>query len=235
MTTATIEHRRGKLALTLQEAFTAAVRLRTNRQIAADAESFRAQVKRLVRDADHEARQAGYSGETVKLAVYAFIVFLDECVLNSPQPMFSDWPRKPLQEEVFGGHTGGEIFFQNLSRLLAGQDSEDLADLLEVYQLCLLLGFRGRYSSTDTSHLQGNIQSVSDRIQRIRGADGPFSPAWAPPGDELMPVVRDPWVRRLGYAAAGVLTFAILLWVFYRLSLGSGIGQLEALALQLVP
>ncbi|MGH7505688.1 MAG: DotU family type IV/VI secretion system protein, partial [Longimicrobiales bacterium] len=78
--------RRGELALALQEAFTVAVRLRTNRQVAANADAFRAHVKQLLGAADRQARGAGYDADLVRLAVYAYIAFLDESVLNSSQP-----------------------------------------------------------------------------------------------------------------------------------------------------
>ncbi|UCC71392.1 MAG: DotU family type IV/VI secretion system protein [Gemmatimonadota bacterium] len=229
MTTATIEHRQGKLALALQEAFTAAVRLRSNRQVGSDAASFRTQIKHLLGQADQEARRAGYDGETAKLAVYAYIVFLDESVLNSQQTMFADWPNKPLQEEVFGGHTGGEVFFQYLNDLLGRQDSQDLADLLEVYLLCLLLGYEGRYSVAGKGELAGLTEAVSDKIQRIRGGYGELSPSWAPPADEVVPGFRDPWIRRLGFIGAGLLTIAIVLYVIYDFALRSGINNLQAL------
>ena len=83
------------------------MRLRANRQTAADADSFRAHLKQLLATADDQARRSGYDQGTVKRAIYAVTVFLDESVLNSSQPMFADWPRKPLQEEIFGGHMGG--------------------------------------------------------------------------------------------------------------------------------
>ena len=86
--------RRGRLALALQEALTAGARLRANRQVAADADSFRNQVKHLLGRADQEARQAGYDPADVKLAIYGYIAFLDESVLNSGQPMFAGWPRR---------------------------------------------------------------------------------------------------------------------------------------------
>ena len=63
------------------------------------------------------------------------VAFLDESVLNSRNPIFADWLRKPLQEELFGTHIAGEVFFQNLQQLLGRSDSPDLADLLEIYHL----------------------------------------------------------------------------------------------------
>ena len=56
--------------------------------------------------------------------------------------MFADWPRQPLQEERYGHHIAGEIFFQNLQKLLTRTDSQELADLLEMYQLAPAAGIR---------------------------------------------------------------------------------------------
>lgn len=232
--TAAAEHaRRGQLALALQEPFTVAIRLRANRQVAADADSFRAHIKQLLGAADREARRLGYDGEYVRLAVYAYIAFLDESVLNSEQPMFAAWPRQPLQEEIFGEHMAGENFFRYLDDLLARQDSEDLADLLEVYQLCMLLGFRGRYGAGDAGGVQVLIAAVQSKIQRIRGGRTPFSPAWVPPQNEVVTLARDPWVPRLGIAAAATFAVALVLFVLFKLLLGSGAADIEALAARL--
>jgi len=243
MTTTTIENppqtaasayaRRGQLALAFQEPFTVAIRLRANRQVAADAESFRAHIKQLLGAADREARRLGYPGDFVRLAVYAYIAFLDESVLNSSQPMFADWPRQPLQEEIFGEHMAGENFFRYLDDLLARQDSEDLADLLEVYQLCMLLGFRGRYGAGDPSGVQVLIAAVQSKIQRIRGGRTPFSPAWALPQNEVVTLARDPWVPRLGIVAAATFAVALVLFVLFTLLLGSSAADIEALAARL--
>lgn len=227
--------RRGSLALLLQEALTAIERLRANRQVAADGESFRAHLKHLLGAADEEARRAGYANGDIKRAIYAVTVFADESVLNSSQPMFADWPKKPLQEELFGGHMGGELFFKNLQELLTRQDAEDLADLLEVHQLCLLLGFKGRYSMTDGGELRGLIHALGQKIDRIRGGVPPLSPAWSLPANEQIPVSVDPWLSRLGFAAVAALGFALVLLLVFALVLGSGLSDLHTLAAKLNP
>src|SRR5215813_11594472 len=91
---------RENLALIFQEVLTAIVRLRSNRQELSDAESFRYYMREAIRTAVQEARnQAGYSAEDIKMATLALVGFLDESVLNTHDPMFAAWPRKPLQEE----------------------------------------------------------------------------------------------------------------------------------------
>lgn len=223
--------RRGQLALALQETLTATVRLRANRQVAADAESFRMQVKRVLSAAEQEARRIGYSGDDVRYALYAVVAFLDESVLNSSQPMFADWSRKPLQDEVFGGgHVGGEIFFQNLRQLLGRQDSEDLADVLEVHLLCMQLGFHGRYSAGESGELQMLMSRTAEKIARVRGGFTEISPSWAPPEEEIAVQSRDPWMRRIAYTGAAVLGVACVLFIAYYFALQSGLSDLQAVA-----
>jgi type VI secretion system protein ImpK len=223
--------RRGELALALQEAFTVAVRLRAGRQVAADAVSFRAHVKQVLAAADQRARAMGYDGDTVRAAVYAYIALLDESVLNSANPIFADWSRQPLQEEVFGEHMAGENFFRALQELLARQDAEALADLLEVYQLCLLIGFHGRYGS-DTGALHALNASIATKIGRIRGgAPNPaeLAPDWRPPAAEQLKRGTDRIAKRLTMVTAVALGVTVVLFLLYLLLLRSQVGALRSL------
>jgi type VI secretion system protein ImpK len=229
---ATDRPRRGLLALSLQEPFTTIARLRANRQVAADADSFRARIKQVLAAAEQEARQAGYGSDDARLALFAVIAFLDETVLNSRQPMFADWPRRPLQEEVFGVHMAGELFFQYLQQLLGRADSEDLADVLEVYELCLLLGFKGRYSASRGAELQVLSSQVSQKIERVHGGPGELSPHWRPSTTEIGQP-RDPWVPRLVTAAISAAALALVLYIGFAISLHSGKSDLVGVTTQL--
>jgi type VI secretion system protein ImpK len=215
-------HRAGHLALIVQELLTAIVRLRANRQGPTDAESFRTHLKQLIARADQDARQAGYSQGDVRYALYAVVAFVDESILNSAQPMFRDWPRRPLQDELFGGHVGGEAFFQYLQQLMTRDPSPDLADVLEVYLLCLLLGFQGRYSATNRDELGLWTSRLRDLLTRMRGGTPPMAPDWAIPSGEVVTQTRDPWLRRLLFAGAGTLGIALVLYLIYFIVLRSG-------------
>lgn len=213
--------RRGQLALALQEVLTATVRLRVGRQVAADADAFRAHVKQLLATAERDGRRLGYSSDDVALALYAVVAFLDESVLNSSQPMFASWPNRPLQEEIFGGHMGGEIFFQHLRQLLTRPESEDLADLLEVFLLCLLLGFKGRYSASEPAELRAVGAAADDKIRRVRGGFGELTPGWEPPQGATVARSRDPWLSWLAGGAAAMLLLACGLFLLFRSSLAA--------------
>ncbi|HKS96258.1 MAG TPA: DotU family type IV/VI secretion system protein [Terriglobia bacterium] len=222
--------RADNLALAFQELFTVIVRLRSNRQAVADAEAFRNAMRGALKRAEQDALTHGYNSDDVRLAAFALVAFLDESVLNSRKPVFDDWARRPLQEELYGGHMAGEVFFQTLDRLLARRDSRELADLLEVYELCLLLGFKGRYSISGPEALRGIRDAVAEKIGRIRGPLGRLSPSWAP--DPVAPRYTDPWIRRLLFAAAGCLVLAVVLFVGFKFSLSSGISELRQMSMQ---
>lgn len=220
---------RGLLALTLEEVLTVVARVRADRQVAEDGAAFRSHVKRLLGRADHEARGLGYADESVRLALYAVVAFLDESVLNSPRPMFQDWHGQPLQDEVFGDHRGGETFYHYLDDLLKRSDSHELADLLEVFQLCLLLGFRGRYGDGAEGERTRRVRAIQEKVHRTRGGLGPMAPSAALPVGEKPPAHRDPWVRRMGIAALGGLVAAILALALFRLGLRPGLADVREL------
>ena len=135
-----------------------------------------------------QAKALGYSSEINQLAFFAVVSLLDESVLKLQSPAFADWAQRPMQEEMFGHNRAGEVFFDNLRTLLARQDSQETADCLEVYCLCMLLGFKGKYalapSITTFVSGQGNggawgqrpggeiqalIRQAREKIDRIRG------------------------------------------------------------------
>jgi type VI secretion system protein ImpK len=219
------------LAFAFQELLTAGERLRSNRQQVQDAVSFRTQLWAGVRMAEDDARRHGYSSEDVELAVFAVVAFLDATILNLNSPVFADWARQPMQEERYGHHVAGEIFFQNLQKLTARSDSQELADLLEVYHLCLLLGFEGRYSLGGRGELRAIFPQAGERLQRIRRTGAEFALEAGLPGNEAVRGASgDPWVKRLGIAAAVCgLLLAIAFLGFYFL-LSSGIDNLRPLA-----
>jgi type VI secretion system protein ImpK len=222
--------RHENLALVFQEILVGSERLRSGRLSVSDPAAFRKQIIEALKVADQQARSQGYAAEDIKLAIFAVVAFVDESVLNLRLPVFADWPRRPMQEELFGHHVAGEIFFQNLQELLGKNESQDLADLLEVYLLCLLLGFAGRYSLGDRSALRTITDATAAKIRRIRGSAGPLSPAWELPMETLRVPGADPLVKKIAIAAAACLVLVVILFITYKTILGSGVSSLSSLA-----
>ncbi len=228
----TAERRRENLALVFQEVLTAIIRLRSNRQVVTDPELFRGQMREALNAADQEGRKRAYSQEQTRMAVFAVVAFLDESIMNLQQPVFAQWPRKPMQEEMFGVHVAGEIFFTTVQRLLGQQDAHDVADVLEIYLLCLLLGFRGRYGMGGPTELRGVIDAMVQKLRRIRGYTPDLSPAWAIPPGGVRVTVSDPWVKRLMWTAVGCFALLLVLFGVFQVSLSSGASDLRAIPTQ---
>jgi type VI secretion system protein ImpK len=221
--------RKENLAFCFQEVLTAIVRTRANSQSISDPAAFRQQIRGALKAAEQDAGQRGYLNEDIRLCTFAVVAFLDESILNSQNPAFVDWPRQPLQEELFGVFVAGEIFFRNLERLLTRPDSHVLADILEVHLLCLQLGFRGKFSLSGSAELRSTSEQIKEKLRRIRGYSEEIVPGWAPP-PEAPRVAADPWQKRLIFGAAGVCGLAVILFIVYKLVLGSGVSSAESAA-----
>jgi type VI secretion system protein ImpK len=223
--------RKASLASAFQEVLTAIVRVRFRLQHVQDALSFRTQIRQSLQLTMQQARTLGYSSESIQMAVFAAVAFLDESVLNLQDPVFADWARRPLQEELFGGHLAGETFFRNLRAYLAQQDSTEVADVLELHCLCLLMGYRGRYALSDSGELYAMLRQARERINRIRGE------ARLPRSGPVPAVATrsgiDRWSRRLAWTACILAALAIIAFSGYSIGLGSGASFLESSSLNL--
>jgi type VI secretion system protein ImpK len=225
--------RKENLALIYQEVLTVITRLRLSRQAVMDAEAFRSSMKAALTAAQDDATRKGYTPEGARLATFAVVAFLDESVENANDPTFADWSRLPLQEEMFGDPTSGEIFFQCIDRLLARTDSPEDADVLEVFALCLLLGYEGRYSTSGREGVRPIVTKIADKVQRIRGPRR-LAPDWAPAQDAVLQPPGDPWVRALILGTVGALFLAVLFFVGFKVALLSGASGLHSIG-QLIP
>ena len=100
---------------------------------------------------------------------YIMAIFLDEYVLHSSWEGRLGWMGRSLQLELFGEHIGGEVFFNQLSQLRQNPHAE--IDLLEIYYLCLHLGFQGKYRLTHPETLINIKTSLQHQINTIRQED----------------------------------------------------------------
>lgn len=218
------------LALIFQELLTVGERLRTGRQQVGDSASFRQQLWTAIEGSIEEGRRRGYVGEDVELAAFATIAFLDESILNLRSPVFADWPKQPMQEQRYGHHIAGEIFFKNLMNLMGRNDSHDTADILEIYYLCLLLGFAGKYSLGGRGELYAIQQQTGEKIQRIRKLTSQLSPYWALPQGDVIRKGSDPWVKFLLWGSVACVVLTGVAFAAYKWLLASGVMTMSGLA-----
>jgi type VI secretion system protein ImpK len=202
------------LALFYQGLLTGIVRLQAHRQHIQDAESFRRRTISALKEVERDAITAGYDGSDIRDTHFAVVAFLDAVVLNSNDGVSAEWRRRILEEELFGTSNAGMIFFEKLEHFRSRRDSPQLGDILEVYLLCLLLGFEGRYAGGLRGELESITEKVRRRIDDIRGRSSQISPNASLPV-EGMPVALSPNrdTGRLRLVTLTVLVITIL-WYF---------------------
>jgi type VI secretion system protein ImpK len=207
------------LAILYEGVFTVIVRMQAQRQLASVAETFRTRIKTVLTEVERNATTAGYSTHDIRDTHFAVVAFLDSVVLHSNDPVRPEWERQTLQEELFGQTDAGVVFFEKLENFRSRGDSAQLADVLEVYLLCLLLGFEGRYSGR-----RGELESISEKVRRriddIRGVTDQISPldmfVPAPMPETSQPTRR---VDRFALLTLAVAVFALLLFLLFKIDL----------------
>jgi len=210
----------GNLALLYDAILTSIVRLQASRQHIPEAEAFRRRIKATLQDIEHVSVLAGYDGHDIRDTHFAVVALLDSVVLHSNDPVRAEWERRLLQEELFGQTDAGVVFFEKLTAFQARRDSEQLANILEVYLLCLLLGFEGRYSGGMRGDLDGIAERIRKRIDNIRGRTRQISPAAAlteAPSPVDLPQNQGPDRLRLAMIAA--IVFSVLCFLVFKVNL----------------
>lgn len=222
VTTRTVAQKRPQsLALLYQECITALVRVRAG-EVRVDNASFRMRAKRAIEDAEKRAAELQFDRADIRKASLAVVGLLDEVALGSGAFDRTDWHRLPLALEMYEEPRAGQVVFSQLEdSLAAGAGTLKHAQLLEVYMICLLLGFEGRYSGRP-DELRAIIDRLRGRISEIKPWGGPLCPEVEVQNEAEPPApapAAKPKLDRLlllGIIAGGG---AILLFLLFKLHL----------------
>ncbi|MDR5893608.1 type IVB secretion system protein IcmH/DotU [Halomonas mongoliensis] len=151
-------------------------------------EAFLERVESYFRELEGRVLAAGYAQEQFRDAQYALCAFLDESVLAAGESNIRRHIElHPLQYKYFGVHLAGEGFFERLE-VLRGDVRGNL-DVLEVYHLCLALGFEGKYRLEHRDQLRYIANTLGQDIARHRKAPDELAPGWQLP-DQVGQLLR---------------------------------------------
>ena len=191
-----------------------------NRYAPSDAEAFRDRIKQFLTAFERGTLRLGTTAEDAHLAKFAYCALIDEVVLMSKLRLRDVWERRPLQLEFFGEQLAGERFFEHLETLRQGGTAK--LQVLEVFHVCLLLGFQGRYVLEGSEKLNYLTGRLGDEIAQLRGKRAVFAPHWAAPDRFAHALKRDVplWVVGSIFALAAVLAFLGMRWSLDRQSRG---------------
>jgi type IV/VI secretion system ImpK/VasF family protein len=114
--------------------------------------------------------QEGIETEKIESAKYALAALLDELIVIK-SPFGLEWLEYSLAVKLFDDPIAGEGFFIRLDTLK--QSSRDV-DVLEIYALSLILGFRGRYQIAMPEEVRELVQSCVDLLPGSELKELPF-------------------------------------------------------------
>jgi len=129
---------------------------------------------------------------------------VDEIILRSSYEVRDAWETRPLQLRVFGDQLAGEHFFHRLEDLRAKGAQQ--VEALEVFHMCLLLGFQGRYALDGKDKLDYLAARLGEEIARMRGRTRGFAPHADRP-DQVVNRLRSDlslWVLAAVFTLAGM-------------------------------
>ncbi|MCI0330479.1 MAG: type IVB secretion system protein IcmH/DotU [candidate division Zixibacteria bacterium] len=176
-----------------------------------DPKELRAKIGGLFARMEKEGLAEGFSPDDLHDAKYALVAVIDETVSRSDWLVKGEWWEHPLALEFFGENIAGNEFFNKLEETrLKGQKK---APLLEVYYICLALGFEGKYAFNPTE-LTPLINQLGRELRALRGSGGELSPHWRPPEETLQAASRQLPVWGITALVGGVVFILFLVLKF---------------------
>src|SRR5213076_3263131 len=94
-------------------------------------------------------------------------------ILKSNWPGRAEWMRHPLQLADYREFDAGEKFFGRLRVLL---NNSDHLPAVQVYFICMALGFRGAYGDRDPAALSSFVGAAQQQLARALPAANKISP-----------------------------------------------------------
>ena len=142
---------------------------------------------------DRAALAAGVAEDRRFVARYALCAVLDDAA--GATPWGRDWLKQGLLSELHGDAAGADKFFALLDPMVA--QPRQYKDLLELFYVCLALGYEGRYRGGEGGRLA--LTQVRNRLHGTVTAgralaDGELSAHWRGADTPL----RRSWLERLG-------------------------------------
>jgi len=185
--------------------------LRLKAGIVAPSNDLRPKVAAMLDDFEKRAERYRFNHKIVQVSKFALAAFVDETVLMNNFPMREQWEKSALQLELFGEQLAGNKFFEKLEAMLGQIDVTK--DAVEIYYLCMLLGFKGKYAVYEQEKLLEIMQRTANALVKV-GKIVPveLSPNWlandqpVPPKKRVMPA----WAK---VTALGGLGFAVIIYL----------------------
>jgi len=176
-----------------------------------DSEVLKTRVYEMFERFESNARKFGIDNEKIRLAKFALVAFLDETIISSSWQQKEVWLSDPLQIKLFETFNAGEEFFNFLNEL--SQRTGANKEVLEVYYLCLSLGFKGKYQLQSPENLRKIIDDLNLELHPETYKDIDSISPNGKPRQSFVQTVRSGlplWVYPLGALIVFVIFYVIM-------------------------
>jgi len=171
----------------------------------------RDRVLELLDNFERQALTEGIEQSKIQSAKFAIVAFIDETILGSNWEGKEEWLTNPLQLKLFNSFNAGEEYFTRLKELR--QRQRENIDVLEVYYLCLALGYRGKYQLEAPEQVRLIIDDLNQTLNQYLGN---YSETLSPngrPHDAIVNVVKEKipaWVVVVTAFSIGLFFYIII-------------------------
>jgi len=167
----------------------------------------------IFKSAESKAKQLNILDDDILSAKYAISALVDETVLYSSWSLRNVWLNNPLVVEYFNDALAGEMFFDRVEKL---RNDESKRNVLEVYYMCLMFGFEGRFKIVGPEELRVYINGIRELLG-FKGADK-LSPHAEP--QKITIKKRSMIPRWAVFASYGVLALAaIVIFIVFKVKM----------------
>jgi type VI secretion system protein ImpK len=195
--------------------------LRLKAGITKPSSTLRPQIAKLLKDFEDRALRHRHRESLIQVTKFGLAVFVDEIILIKASEagdysLREEWEKVPIQLEFFGDNIGGETFYEKLDAMLRQIDVT--ADAVEVYYICMLLGFKGRYAVVEQDKLLKIMQKTADALVKVgKISKVELSPHWLVK-DQPVPVEKKgmpTWAKVTAFSGLGgavLLYLVMFIW-----------------------
>jgi type VI secretion system protein ImpK len=183
----------------------------------ADVTALRREVVDQLKRFEDRAVKFGAKGGDVGAARYVLCAMIDETVMTTPWGSASNWSANSVLNQFHGETWGGEKAFEILDRVRA--EPTKYLSLLKLIDLCLLLGFEGKYRVIEGGRERlEDLRNELGRILRQYGTPAPkeLSAEWR--GISERRTLRTFLPLWVVFSIAGILTLALYGTLQWQLS-----------------
>jgi type VI secretion system protein ImpK len=161
-----------------------------------------------------DCRNDGFGQDAINTAQFALVAYIDEIINTSNWIHKDSWSGKPLQLELFNRMDAGEEFYVCLAKLR--QSPRDNVEVLELYYMCLTMGFKGKHQLREQEKLQTIIESTLTDLTSISGKSPDWLSPKGTPSEEIVRVVTKEvplWVIGVAAIAIGFFFYLVMTYL----------------------